>query len=182
MKNMENIDYTSRFLAGKMTKCFMIFLPLIILFTIETAWASGTATDRFFKSPAITITGKVTGENGEPLQNVSVTVKGSNKGTTTDASGNFSITVPDDAILVFSSVGYEPAELSVAGKTTVTISLKQSSKLMDQVIVVGYGSARKKDLTGSSVSIRGSDIANIPVLTATQALQGKASGVQITSS
>ena len=130
----------------------------------------------------IKLTGRVVSGTGEALAGVSIRVKGSTKGTTTDNNGNFTISVPDDAILIFSAVGYETMEVSVAGKTTLNISLNQGTKLMDQVIVVGYGSARKKDLTGSSVSVKGSDIINTPALTATQAIQGKVAGVQITSS
>src|SRR5687767_14911706 len=179
---MQNTD-ASRFQTVNMKKGFMILLPLFLLFSFEPVEASGGwLTAGYLNNSAITITGKVTGENGEPLQGVSITVKGTNQGTTTDALGNFSIAVADDAIIIFSAVGYDLIEVSVAGKTTLSVSLKQSTKMMDQVIVVGYGSARKKDLTGSSVTIKGSDIVNIPALTATQALQGKASGVQITSS
>ena len=134
------------------------------------------------KTTELKITGQVLSESGEPLAGVSVIVKGSKTGTVTDMNGNFAITVPDDAILVFSIVGYEPAEASVVGKTTLSISLKLITKSMEQVIVVGYGTARKRDLTGSSISIKGSDIANLPVLSATQAIQGKAAGVQIINS
>src|SRR5450432_2090763 len=95
------------------------------------------------------ITGRVLSESGEPLPGVSVIIKGSNTGTTTDANGNFSITAPDDAILVFSAVGYDSVEESISGKSTMSISLKLSSKVMDQVIVVGYGTQRKIDITGS---------------------------------
>lgn len=128
------------------------------------------------------ITGRVLSETGEPLAGVSVIVKGSKTGATTDVNGNFSITVPDDAILIFSAVGYENEEASVSGKSTLSISLKQSNKVMDQVIVVGYGTQRKKDLTGASISIKGSEIANLPALSAMQAIQGKAAGVQIINS
>jgi TonB-linked SusC/RagA family outer membrane protein len=128
------------------------------------------------------VTGRLTSASGEALSGASVRVKGSSRGTTTDNNGNFSITVPDNAILVFSAVGYDETEIAVAGKSEINISLNQANKVMEQVIVVGYGSARKKDLTGSSVTVRGSEIINTPVLTATQAIQGKVAGVQITAS
>lgn len=128
------------------------------------------------------ITGRVLSATGEALSGVSVAIKGTTKGTITDANGNFSITAPDNATLVFSNVGYEPSEMSAAGNSTLSVVMRQSTRLMDQVVVVGYGSARKKDLTGSSATIKGSDIVNVPALTATQAIQGKVSGVQITSS
>lgn len=130
----------------------------------------------------VRITGNVTAVTGEPLAGVSVSVKGSRTGTTTDASGNFSITVPDDAVLVFSSVGYESTEISVTGKTSLTVSLKVSEKIQDAVVVIGYGTARKKDLTGSVASISGGELSKQPVLTATQAVQGKVAGVQVITS
>lgn len=130
----------------------------------------------------IKLTGKVTAATGEPLAGVSVTVKGTRSGTTTDANGNFSLTVPDDAVLVFSSVGYETTEMSVAGKTSLSVSLKVSEKIQDAVVVIGYGSARKKDLTGSVASVSGAELSKQPVLTATQAVQGKVAGVQVITS
>lgn len=142
----------------------------------------GTASVIIDQQNEIKVTGRVLSGTGDPLAGVSILVKGSTIGTTTDNNGNFSITVQQNAILVFSAVGYDPVEVGVAGKTTLTISLNQATKLMDQVIVVGYGSTRKKDLTGSSASIKGADILNIPVLTATQAIQGKVAGVQIVNS
>lgn len=128
------------------------------------------------------ITGKVTSATGEALAGVSVSVKGSRAGTTTDGNGNFSITVPDGATLVFSSVGYDTKEEVVGSRTTLDVSLSMSTRTIDQVVVVGYGSARRRDLTGSVSTIKGSDIASQPVQTATQAIQGKVAGVQIITS
>jgi TonB-linked SusC/RagA family outer membrane protein len=128
------------------------------------------------------IQGRVVDEAGSPMNGVSITVKGTQQGTVTDANGNFSIQVPDQAVLVVSAVGYLPEEVPIAGRTDFNIILRQQVKTQEQVVVIGYGTARRKDLTGSSVNIKGSDIANIPVLTATQAIQGKAAGVQIVNS
>ena len=130
----------------------------------------------------IRVSGKVISAAGEPLIGVSVLIKGTRTGTTTDANGNFSITVPDDAVLVFSSVGYENSEITVNGQSTLAITMKQSEKLQDAVIVIGYGTARKKDLTGSVASVSGAELAKQPVLTATQAVQGKVAGVQVITS
>ena len=85
----------------------------------------------------IRITGRVTSSSGEPMAGVSVFVKGSRTGTVTDANGNFTISVPDDATLVFSSVGFESQEVSVKGKSTINVSLKQSEKIQDAVVVIG---------------------------------------------
>ncbi len=130
-------------------------------------------------SPEIRITGKVTSATGEPLAGVSVSVKGSRAGTTTDANGNFSITVPDDAVLVFSSVGYESTEVSVKGKTSLTVVLKVSEKLQDAVVVIGYGTAAKRDLTGSIVKVKGDEIAAQPNANPLASLQSKVAGLQI---
>jgi TonB-linked SusC/RagA family outer membrane protein len=127
----------------------------------------------------IKITGRVTSSTGEALAGVSVFVKGSRLGTITDAAGNFTITVPDDAVLVFSSVGYESTEVSVKGKSAITVSLTQSEKLQDAVVVIGYGTANKRDLTGSIVKISGKEIADKPNTNPVASLQGKVAGLSV---
>jgi len=128
------------------------------------------------------VSGKVTGERGESLQGVSVAVKGSKLGTSTDASGNFSITVPDDAVLVFSFVGHEAREIPVAGQSVINVTLSLSVKLQEQVIVVGYGSQRKLDVTGSVTQVKGEEISKQSVINPISGLQGKVAGVQVTNS
>ena len=130
----------------------------------------------------IRVSGHVTGPANEPLAGVSVTVKGARTGTTTDAAGNFAITVPDDAVLVFSSVGYEPLEVAVAGRSTVNIALQLSTRTIDAVIVVGYGTQRKIDVTGSVGQIKGEEISKQASTNPISGLQGKIAGVQITNS
>ena len=130
----------------------------------------------------VAVSGRITDENGSPVPGVSIKVRGTNKGTTTNSDGNYSLTVPDNAVLVISSVGYELIEETVAGRTEINVVLKTQATSIEQVVVIGYGTALKKDLTGSSVSIKGSDIINIPALTATQAIQGRVAGVQIINS
>lgn len=142
----------------------------------EGANATETATQE------VRVTGKVTSASGEPLAGVSVFVKGTRAGTTTDANGNFSLTVPDDAVLVFSSVGYEGTEMAVGGKSTLTISLQPSVRVQEQVIVVGYGSQRKLDVTGSVAQIKGEEISKQASVNPISGLQGKVAGVQINNS
>ena len=127
----------------------------------------------------IRITGKITAATGEPLAGVSIQVKGSRVGTVTDANGNFSISVPDDAVLVISSVGYEPQEVSVKGKTSISVALKQSEKIQDAVVVIGYGSAVKRDLTGSITKVKGDAIAAQPNSNPLASLQAKVAGLTI---
>lgn len=129
-----------------------------------------------------TVSGKVISPGGDAIPGVSVRVKGSTAGTSTNATGQYSLTVPEGAVLIFSSVGFEDLEIIVDKRSTIDVVLKLSTKSLDQVIVVGYGTQRKRDVTGSISSIKGEEIARQPVLTATQAIQGKVAGVQIISS
>lgn len=128
------------------------------------------------------ITGKVTSATGEPLAGASVAIKGTRTGTVTDAGGNFALTVPDDAILVISSVGYDSQEISVKGKTSVTVSLKLSEKVQDAVVVIGYGTATKRDLTGSIVKISGNEVSDKPNSNPISSLQSKVAGLSIVNS
>jgi TonB-linked SusC/RagA family outer membrane protein len=129
-----------------------------------------------------TITGKVTNTAGEPVHGASIRVKGSDAGTTTDSSGNFSITVPDGAVLVISYVGYADQEVATAGKTTIDVVLAEGSKELEQVVVVGYGTQRKIDVTGSVATVRGEDISKQSSINPISGLQGRVAGVQITNS
>ncbi|MET0300468.1 MAG: TonB-dependent receptor [Flavitalea sp.] len=127
------------------------------------------------------ITGKVTDDTGQPVQGASVKIKGSEAGTTTDSAGNYSLDVPDGATLVFSFVGYAEQEISTTGKTTIDVSLVPGGKELEQVVVVGYGTQRKIDVTGSIVTVSGGEISKQPAPNAVSGLQGKVSGVQITN-
>ncbi|MET0242919.1 MAG: TonB-dependent receptor plug domain-containing protein, partial [Flavitalea sp.] len=128
-----------------------------------------------------TVTGKVTGTDGSPVPNVSVTIKGTSTGTTTAADGSYSISVnSSDVVLVFSSVGMLPQEVSVGSKNVIGVEMKTTDQEMQEVVVVGYGTQRKKEITGSIASVKGSDLANKPVQSFDQALGGRAAGVQIT--
>ena len=96
---------------------------------------------------AIQVSGKVTGPNGAPLSGVSVTIKGTTTGTTTNDNGDYSISVPDEnSVLVFSSVGYNAQEVVAGGRTTINVSMEASASQMDNIVVVGYGTARKKKI------------------------------------
>jgi TonB-linked SusC/RagA family outer membrane protein len=127
----------------------------------------------------IQVSGRITNESNEPLSGVSVTVKGKTTGTTTDQNGNFSITTSDNATIVISYVGYTTQELPATA--VMDVKLSPSTKIMDQVVVVGYGTQRKLDITGATATVKGAELVKQPVTTATQALQGKMAGVQIIS-
>jgi TonB-linked SusC/RagA family outer membrane protein len=130
-----------------------------------------------------TVTGKVTSsEDGMPLPGVSVVVQGTTKGTATDAEGQYSLELaPSENTLVFSFVGYKTQEATVAALTTVDIVLVPDEQMLEEVVVIGYGTVRKSDLTGSVSSVRGGDLTKIPAASPMQALQGKVAGVQITT-
>lgn len=126
-----------------------------------------------------TVTGRVTNAAGEPLVGVSIGIKGSRGGTTTDATGRFSITVQDNATLVISYVGYDTQEIPVGSQTEITVTLAESTKKMDEVVVIGYGSASKRDLTGSIVKISGKEVADKPNTNPIASLQGKVAGLSV---
>ncbi|WP_316817710.1 TonB-dependent receptor [Pedobacter nyackensis] len=131
----------------------------------------------------ITVTGVITdGADKSPLPGVSVVVKGTKTGTTTDATGRYAISAPGNATLVFTYIGYTSREVPVNNQTNLNIALAASSQELEQVVVVGYGTQRKKDLTGSISQVKGEELTRQPVQTPTQALQGKVAGVQIISS
>lgn len=130
-----------------------------------------------------TVKGKVTDNNQEPLIGVSVTIKGvTNTGVITDINGDYAITAPNDkAILKFSYIGFSDAEQSVAGKNTINVVMKEDNVGLDEVVVIGYGTVKRKDLTGAVASVKGNDLAAVPVNNVAQALQGKLAGVNVTS-
>ncbi|NBA86841.1 SusC/RagA family TonB-linked outer membrane protein [Emticicia sp. CRIBPO] len=130
----------------------------------------------------ITIKGKVTdAENGGGLPGVSVVIKGTNRGVNTDSNGDYSILVNDEkAVLVYSFVGYEVQEILVGNKTNLNVSLKVDTKALDEVIVVGYGTQKKKDITGAVSSIDNEMFKERKETQVSQALQGSMSGVLVT--
>lgn len=133
-------------------------------------------------APEITVKGRVTDENGSPLAGASIRVKGSTLGVSANSNGEFSITVPDDAVLIFSYVGYDEKQVSVSGQSTINVSLNASAKVQDQVVVIGYGTAAKRDLTGSIVKISGKEVADRPNTNPISSLQGKVAGLSIVNS
>jgi TonB-linked SusC/RagA family outer membrane protein len=127
------------------------------------------------------ITGVVTdAASQEALIGVTVLVKGTSINAQTGVDGRYSIEAPADAVLTFNYVGYAMQEIPLAGKTAINVALASTTKL-NEVVVVGYGTQRKRDLTGAVARVEGSEIVNQPVQTPTQALQGKLAGVQIIS-
>ncbi len=129
-----------------------------------------------------TVTGKITdAESGEGLPGVSVVVKGTTKGTITDLDGAFSIGVPDgSAVLVFSFVGYASQEIIVGNNSVINISLSTDLQTLNEMVVVGYGEQRKKDLTGAVASLQTKDITRANPVQAAKAIQGQVAGATVT--
>ncbi len=134
-------------------------------------------------APQVSVTGKVTDlENGGPLPGVNVVEKGTNNGTVTDIDGNYNINVNENATLLFSSIGYLTEEIAVSGRTTINVVLSPDIQSLQEVIVVGYGTQEKKDVTGAIASVGTEDFETQPVTRFDQILQGRTPGVNVTNS
>jgi TonB-linked SusC/RagA family outer membrane protein len=134
-----------------------------------------------FTKAAISIRGKVTdGSTGQPLPGVTVAVKGTTTGVTSDANGNYSLQAEETSTLVFSYIGYEGMEVAVNGRTQINASLKAASTNLNEVIVIGYGTQRKTSTTAAVSTINTTEIAQKPVINITNSLIGRASGLIIT--
>lgn len=126
------------------------------------------------------VTGKVTSsDDGSPLPGVSITIKGTTKGTSTDDKGVYKLSVPANATLQASFIGFADLEQAVGNRSIVDFTLSSDVKSLNEVVVTGYGSQIKRDLTGNIVKIKASEIQDMPVTTFEQSIQGKAAGVQI---
>jgi TonB-linked SusC/RagA family outer membrane protein len=127
------------------------------------------------------ITGTVTNVNDESIPGVSVSVKGTSNGTITDTQGTYRLNIPENAILVFSYIGYVTQEITVTNQTAVSVQLLEDLQSMDEVVVVGYGTIRKSDMTGAVSSVKSSQFEeHRGIVNLTDVLQGRASGIQIT--
>ncbi|WP_020601299.1 SusC/RagA family TonB-linked outer membrane protein [Spirosoma panaciterrae] len=151
--------------------CRWIPVCLTTLLSCSVGWAQSV------------ITGKVTGAGDHAvLPGTTVSLKGTTTGTTTDAEGNYRISVGNqpNGTLVFSSVGYLPKEVSIGNQSTISVELAVDNRQLDEVVVVGYGTVRKSDLTGSLAQVKGKEVDAFPATNVLQALSGRAPGVQVT--
>lgn len=149
--------------------------------SIQQPAATTTASEAAVNS--ITVSGVITDEStGQPLESVSVVVRGTSNGTTTDRSGTFKLTVPDaSAVLLVSLVGYQSQEVKVGSTTTFTIKLVSNSSALNEVVVVGYGTQKVTKVSGAISTVKGQDIEKLRPVRAEDALQGRASGVTVVS-
>ncbi|MBD0298015.1 MAG: SusC/RagA family TonB-linked outer membrane protein [Flavisolibacter sp.] len=148
-----------------------LYLFLVLWLSVSMAW-----------SQTRKISGHVYSDSAHlPLSGITVSVKGGTANTVTDNQGMFSIAVPEtgSSVLVFSSIGYRSQEISVGQKTSVEVTMATSVDALNEIVVIGYGSVRKRDLTGSVASVSGKAIAATPVPNVAQAMQGKLAGVNV---
>lgn len=131
----------------------------------------------------VPITGKILDDKAEPLAGATIAVKGSNLVTTSDATGAFTLDVPDaNATLVISYAGYQTQEISLNNRTTLNVTMVSSNSDLEGVVVVGYGTRRRVEVTGATTSISGADLRTVQTTNLTQALQGRLAGVDVTPS
>ena len=151
-----------------------LFLLFMILFSLPlTVLAQGTKT----------VKGTVVDQNNEPIIGATVVVKGSTIGAATDLDGNYVLNgVPEEATLVFNYLGMLPQEISAAGQSVVNVRLREDTQLLDEVVVIGYGSAKAKDLTAPIDVVKEKELVNVPTSSPMAALQGKVPGVNIINS
>ena len=159
------------------SRMLLIKLAAFLLLT-GNIWST---TKSFAAAPPGEIRGRVTDKAGSPVQGASVVVSGSKNGTTTGSDGRFVLTVADvqNLVLEVSSVGFETRSINVGRQTDISISLEEASSGLNQVVVIGYGTKRKKDLTGSISSINANEIQKVPTSSFTSAIEGKVPGVYI---
>ncbi|MVM32030.1 SusC/RagA family TonB-linked outer membrane protein [Spirosoma sp. HMF4905] len=160
--------------------------PLLLAFCCISLTHAKNPTDRgtLERNPTIvadrTLTGLVSDEKNEALPGVSVLIKGTSRGTVTDANGRYRLDVPDGtSTLVFSFVGYLPQEVQVSNQASVNISLKADSKVLDEIVVIGYGTTKKSDLTGAVAGVKEAQLMERPAPSLNQALSGRMPGVQV---
>jgi TonB-linked SusC/RagA family outer membrane protein len=153
----------------------MLFRAIAMLFAMCLSYSAVMAQNRF-------ISGAVSDQHNGPLANATVAVKGSKAKTITDASGAFKISVPVSAkSLTITYVGASPVEVSIENKTSVTVTLEVTDTKLSEVVVIGYGTQRRRDINGAISSVTSKELANIPQPTVDQMLQGRAAGVTVTA-
>ncbi len=171
VKNVSVVDVLEKILANTGLTYKVVNNDLLVISP------EGTGID----ASQIIIKGKITDERGEPLIGVSVKVKGTQTGTSSDINGQYSISVSESAVLVFSYLGFQEMEVPVLDKSSINVVMKTTTSNLQEVVVVGYGTQKKKDVTGAVSSVTADSYKDQPVVSTTSALQGRAAGVSISS-
>jgi TonB-linked SusC/RagA family outer membrane protein len=147
-----------------------LFIPLLLLLTFHV------------NAQSISVSGKITDGSGIALPGVSISIKGTSRGTLSDGNGNYTIAAANTDILLFSTIGFTSREIQVNKQSTINIQLIEESNSLNDVVVIGYGTQKRKDLTGSVSSVKGDVFKNQPITNAAEALQGRIAGVNIVKS
>lgn len=150
----------------------LLKLFLCPLFLLVSSWAMAQGT----------VTGKITDDKGQALPGVTVVIKGTTKGTNSDMSGKYAVAASGNDVLVFSMVGYGKQEVNVSGRTTIDVTLKELDQLLNEIVVVGYGTQRRRDITGSVASVKGDAFKNQPITNPISGLQGRVAGINVIES
>ncbi|MGI8950107.1 MAG: SusC/RagA family TonB-linked outer membrane protein [Chitinophagaceae bacterium] len=162
------------------TKLILVANMIAIFILLITVYAS--AKNNYPPEVTAIVTGKVTNDSGVALSGVSVQIKGTKKGSFTDNQGMFSVDAGANDILVFSYVGYTTMEVKIAGQPQVNVTLKNSTQTLSDVVVIGYGTANRRDLTGSIAKVSGKEVADRPNANPIASLQGKVAGLSVVNS
>src|SRR5690554_47127 len=128
----------------------------------------------------VTVTGTVRDVSGEPLPGVTVSLTGTSTGTATDLDGRYALTVPEGSTLVFSFIGFETQTIAIGGRSVIDVTLAEDMTSLDEVVVVGYGTQRKIETTGSIASVNADELTQTPIANIAQGIQARVPGVQIT--
>ena len=179
-KNKRISDILADLFAGEDVNCLVMDRQILLSPEYMTERVNVTR-DR--QPQEIVVTGKVTNEDGNPLPGVNIIIKGTITGTITDADGNYRLEIEyPDAVLVFSFVGYHSQEITVGGQSTINVILAVDVLGLDEVVVVGYGTQKRSDITGTVASLPKDRLENLPNLNIVQAIQGAIPGVMIQTS
>ena len=155
-----------------MKKLTNLFCHLVVLFLLCSPAA--------FAQSNVNVSGRVTDEAGQPIIGAGVMLSSDQTvGTTTDLDGNYSLSIPSNATLVISCIGYQTERVAVAGRSEVNVTMREDAEFLEETVVIGYGVQRKSDITGAIASVGEADLQNRSTTDAAAALQGKAAGVQI---
>lgn len=159
---------SSRFLSGKAVATFLSML--LAVFVTLPAYSQN-----------IQVKGHVSDENGQPVAKASVIVKGTTTGVTADDNGNYQISVPKNAVFLITAVNFAPQEVRINGRETVDVTMVSLEKTQEEVVITGYGTTRKKDVTGSISSISSVTLKEVPSINIVDQLKGRTAGVSIVS-
>lgn len=165
-----------KFLFGMVTLFYLSGIASAHVFTVE--WDRAMLP---LKAVEVTVSGTVSDENGDPIPGATVSVSGTGIGTATDIDGKYTLNVPEGSTLTFSFIGFETQQVAIGGRSIIDITLQEDISSLDEVVVLGYGTVQKTDLTGAVSKVEGKDLANLPSPRVDQLLQGRSAGVNVTS-